>query len=292
MGWWVSVVGGLVIALVLWDVFRTLWHPIGQGFVSRFAMATVWQVSRYADRRVRRFAGPAAMAVAIGSWFALVLVGGALVYWPYVPASFGYSPGLDPGRGTGFVEAFYLSVVTTTTLGFGDIVPTASWLRVLVPFQALVGFLLLTASVSWILQVYPALTRRRILALRLAMLGRSGAVHRLPYLMPGTAAGLLDELTSALVHVRVDFTQYAESYYFEEEAPEVSLALTVHHAVELSAAAVRSPHEDVRLAGEVLGQALNELARVLDDQFLHTGRKPGEVLERYATEHRTRRARA
>jgi hypothetical protein len=285
VGWWVSVVGGLVVLLVLWDVFHSLWHPTGQGIVSHSAMASVWRLSRRAGRRARQFSGPAAMAAAIGSWFALVILGGALVYWPYVPSSFGYSAGLEPGRGTGFVEAFYLSVVTTTTLGFGDIVPTASWLRVLMPFQALVGFVLLTAAVAWVLQVYPALTRRRALALRLAMLGRAGAAHRLTQLAPESAARLLDELTTAVAHARVDFTQYAESYYFEEESPQASLALTLPHAVDLAGAASASLHAGVRLAGEVLDGMLDDLAETLDLLFLRTNASRDRVFAAYAEEH-------
>src|SRR3954447_7875977 len=34
-----------------------------------------------------------------------------------------------------------------------------------VPVQALLGFVLLTGAVTWVLQVYPALTRRRALGL-------------------------------------------------------------------------------------------------------------------------------
>jgi hypothetical protein len=54
--------------------------------------------------------------------------------------------------------------VTLATLGYGDIVPTSDLLRVLVPLEALVGFALLTAALSWVISVYPALSRRRSLA--------------------------------------------------------------------------------------------------------------------------------
>ncbi len=285
MGWWVSVVGGALVLLALWDVFHSLWHPIGHGLVSRSVMAAVWRASRRAGRRFRRVSGPLAMVAAIGSWGLLVLLGGALVYWPHVPGSFRYDSGLDAGQGTGLVEALYLSVVATATLGFGDIVPTAPWLRMVVPLQALVGFALLTAAVSWILQVYPALARRRALSLRLAVLERSGAAARLPELTPGTAAGLLVDISAALAQVRIDLAQYAESYYFEEASPQASLALTIDHAAGLSAVALRSPHADVRLAGDVLAGTLDELAELLDEQFLRTGRGRAEVLKAYAAQH-------
>ncbi len=37
-----------------------------------------------------------------------------------------------------------------TTMGSGDLPPRPEWLRLLVAFQSLTGFALLTASVSWI----------------------------------------------------------------------------------------------------------------------------------------------
>jgi Zn-dependent protease len=106
MGSWVSVVGGVLVLLVLWDVFNSLLYPTGRGRISHSVMAGVWRLTRRAGRRVRRVAGPLALVAAIGSWGVLVLLGGALVYWPHLPSSFAYGPGIGPGGGAGFVDAF------------------------------------------------------------------------------------------------------------------------------------------------------------------------------------------
>ncbi|MFF8942469.1 potassium channel family protein [Streptomyces sp. NPDC014864] len=71
-------------------------------------------------------------------------------------------------------RSVYLSLVTVATLGLGDIAPSADWLRIVAPLEAMVGFVLLTATVSWILGIYPALARRRALALRISQLRRAG----------------------------------------------------------------------------------------------------------------------
>jgi len=52
-----------------------------------------------------------------------------------------------------------------TTLGLGDIKPTPDWLRMLVALHTLLGFALVTASVTWVLFIYPALARTNSLAL-------------------------------------------------------------------------------------------------------------------------------
>nr|WP_281360133.1 potassium channel family protein [Isoptericola halotolerans] len=100
------------------------------------------------------------------------------------------------------VDALYLSLVSLTTVGYGDITPLTPWLRIAAPVEGLLGFALLTAAVSWVLQVYPALTRRR-----------------------------------------------------------------------------------VRRMGSVLEDALDELARVLDDQFLHVGGGTERIVDAFREDH-------
>ena len=69
-----------------------------------------------------------------------------------------------------------ISLVTISTLGFGDVHPATDWLRIVNPLEALFGFALLTVVVAWMLQVYPALSRRRVIALHLSALKRAGTL--------------------------------------------------------------------------------------------------------------------
>jgi len=69
--------------------------------------------------------------------------------------------------------------------------------------QALLGFVLLTAAVTWVLQIYPALTRRRALAIRLSLLRRADAVRVLSEEDVPMAANLLEDLAGELVQSRV-----------------------------------------------------------------------------------------
>ena len=59
------------------------------------------------------------------------------------------------------VRLVYVSMVAVATLGLGDILSATPLLRIVVPLEALVGFVLLTAGISWVLQPYPELIRRR-----------------------------------------------------------------------------------------------------------------------------------
>jgi Ion channel len=53
--------------------------------------------------------------------------------------------------------ALYISVATLSTAGSGEIVAASALLRLVSTLQAVTDFGLLTATVSWILQTYPAL---------------------------------------------------------------------------------------------------------------------------------------
>jgi hypothetical protein len=98
-----------------------------------------------------------------------------------------------------------------------DIAPTDAWLRIAAPLEALIGFAPLTAAVSWISQIHPALTRRRLLALRLASLRATGGLPP----PPGATATpvLFQQPAEDVNHVRIDLTRYGETYFCAEKAP-------------------------------------------------------------------------
>ncbi len=282
-----SVLGGVLVATALWDVFHTLWNPSGQGPVSRLTMRAVWWMSRHDGAGARRLSGPTAMVLVIASWAALVAVGWALIYWPHVPDEFTYSPGLAPEERSDFLDALYLSVVVVATLGLGDIVPAAPVLRLLVPLEALLGFALLTAAVSWVLQIYPALTRRRALALKLKATRRAATIDVLPQMEPHTAARLMSDLADGVSHVYVDLLQYSETYYFHDANPRSTLARSLPYGLDLADAAQRSESPDVRHAGTMLRAVIEDLAEVLDEQFLSTGLDTAGVLDAYRRDQST-----
>lgn len=287
MTWVMSVLGGVLVLTALWDVFHTLWNPSGQGPVSRLTMRGVWWVSRHLGTGGGRLSGPAAMVLVIASWAALVAVGWALIYWPHVPDEFSYSPGLAPEARSNFLDALYLSVVAVATLGLGDIVPAAPVLRLLVPLEALLGFALLTAAVSWVLQIYPALTRRRALALRLDAVRRAETADILPQLEPPTAARLIIDLADGVSQVYVDLLQYSETYFFRDANPRSTLARSLPYGLKLTDAAQRSESPDIRHAGTVLRGVLDDLTEVLDEQFLSTGLDTAGVLAAYRRDQST-----
>jgi hypothetical protein len=145
----------LLIAVALRDVFDTLFHETGRAVLSSVIMRGVWRVfRRLGGRRRLALAGPISLIAVVMSWAALLIVGWATLLMPHMPDAFAFTAGAPSGR---VVESLYLSLVTLTTVGFGDIAPAEGWLRLIAPLEALIGFGLLTASVSWLLSIYPLL---------------------------------------------------------------------------------------------------------------------------------------
>lgn len=285
MKWLVSLAGAGLVMVTLRDLFHTLWHPTRRGGLSRLVMTGLWRLARRprVRGRVVGLVGPLAMVTVVGMWAGTVILGWAIVYWPHMPESFTFSPGSEAAREPAFLDSLYLSLVTVATLGLGDIAPGEGWLRLVSPLEALVGFALLTATVSWVLEIYPALSRRRALAVRLALL--RGADPTTRQIDCTTGALLLEGLATEVVRVRIDFTQYAEAYYFHDGEDHASLAAMVGHAAALAQRGRAARRPDVRLAGDLLAGALDDLAAVLDQRFLHTGGTPAEVFAAYAVDH-------
>jgi hypothetical protein len=285
--WVVAVVGSLLVVVVIRDVFHTLFHPIGHGSIAPQVMKFVWWLLRlfHPDRRIASLTGPLGIALVVLTWGALAVLGWAMLYFAQMPDGFAYSSELNPAERHNVLDSLYLSLVTIGTLGFGDIVPTSPLLRLLVPLEALFGFMLLTAAVSWVLQIYPALHRRRVLALQLSTLREARRAQ--PDLgIDSIPTHVLTGLAAAIVEARNDFTQYGATYYFRDLEADASLAFSLEYATQLAGAAEGSAHPQTRLAGALMSAAVDSLAGLLDEEFLQLGGDTAAVIRAYAADHR------
>jgi hypothetical protein len=280
-----TVLGVVVIAAGLHDMFHTLLHPSGKGHISHLVLSGMWKVSKATGHRLGSAVGPAAMTAVVLLWVILQGTGWALVYYPHLPGGFTYSAGINPAAYSTAAEALYVSFVTLGTLGFGDVVATDPLIRLASPAEALTGFALLTAALTWFTQIYPPLSRRRALALEIKGLADVGYAGKLQSIDPVTASRVLDALTAKIVTVRIDFTQYPEGFYFQEEDPDLSLARQLPYLLKLRDAALEHKEPDVQLSGEQLSQALVQLTNKLKKDFLGSGDDPGQIIAAYAADH-------
>jgi Ion channel len=285
---WLATSAGVVLVLVAWrDIFHTLWHPSGMGTVSRAVFRVVWRGTKLASRGhgSTELAGPLALLGSIVVWTMLTVIGFALVYLPHMPQGFYFGSSLEPARSSDLVASLYLSMVALATLGLGDVLPATPVLRVVVPLEALGGFLLLTAGISWVLQLYPALVRRRALARSLTSMARCGTADVVATGDTSVAVAHLEGVRNALAGAEMDLLQYAESYYFRESRPDTSLAAALPFVQELVAAGQGSTAPEVRNAASMLADALDELSALLRRDFLGPVGDRSQTLAAFAEDH-------
>lgn len=280
-----TILGAGLIAGGLYDMYHSLLHPSGKGPLSSRVLSSAWKISRATGHRFGSSVGPVSMIAVVVLWVLLQGVGWALIYLPHVPDGFTYSSGVDPTNYPAPAGALYVSLVTLATLGFGDVVATDPWIRMATPLEALLGFALLTTALTWFTQAYPPLSRRRALALELKSLADVDYAERIGNEDPTTAARVLDGLTSDVMKTRIDFTQHTETYYFQEEDPQLSLARQLSYAVELRDRAVQANTAQLRTSARRLGGALEQLSTKLRSEFLPTGMTPEEIFRAYARDH-------
>ncbi|MFJ6281304.1 potassium channel family protein [Arthrobacter subterraneus] len=281
-----TVVGAGLILLMLGDVFHTLLYPYGSGPVCKTIIRGFWLLSRSVRRRASTISAPLAMAAVVGAWAGLAVLGWALIYLPHLPESFVYADGV-PQHGD-FGEAVYISMVTLSTVGYGEIVAEQPLLRFVVALEAIGGFGLLTATVSWILQTYPALSRRRALAHHLNLFREAAGPGGVSSLDPQHASGLLESLAKEVASVSIDLLSFHETYFFHEDNQRGSLPATVAYAQQLASEAQRHENPELQFAGRMLNAALDDLAEVLRGKFGHSGTTSSAVLDSYALHHRHR----
>lgn len=262
--WIITGAGAALAVLVLRDMFHMLWRPSGQGRFAAAVMYGVWWTGR---RRKSTLGGPFSLATVVVLWAALLAIGFTLIYWPHMPEGFVHSSGLDVPDRSDLLDAGYFSMVTLATLGYGDVVPADGWLRVVGPIEAFSGFALWTAAVSWVMQIYPVLSRRRALALRFSLLDRTGSIASFGGDDSAASVSVLHALAADVALVRADVEQYSETAYFRDATESLSLAVQFPHGLDVARVAQQSRRTDVRSAGEVLEAGIDELARSLAGQF-------------------------
>jgi hypothetical protein len=284
-----TLLGAGLILFALRDIFDTLFHPSGKGMLSRALPRPLWRVARRFGARypvLQELCGPVTLLAIITSWTALLTVGWALVLWPHLPGGFLLAPGLSPSSHGGFVDALYLSLVTVTTLGYGDIAPANGWLRVLVPIEALVGFGLLTASLSWVVSLYPAFLRHRALAHEVSLVRQAGSETGIGIRQMDALAveQMLGSITSQLVAVQTDLIHFPISYYFRSSKERFELSAAVPYLLRL---AEKGANEDcspgVRMRACMLRCAVEDFSATVGSRFLDLPSAPTEkVLRAYA----------
>ena len=231
---------GLALVLSgLWDVFNTVFHPTRSGTISDGIASMVWKVLR--PRRSASMlvlAGPLATVLIIVYWVASLVLGCAFIFWVHLRSDFAAAPGVDPNTHAHFVDALAYSFSSAITESSG-FTPVRARFALLANLEALAAFGVLTASISWLLAIYPVLKHRRNVAHRVAIVRRA-AEHLGEDAFdedPSAVAELLRDFTVDLITLRTELGQFPITFYFHDEDPRSSLATALEFLEALAARA-------------------------------------------------------
>jgi hypothetical protein len=226
MDWLLLPAGVALILAGILDVFFTVLHYDGFGFISIRLYRRLFDVARLVTRPLPRrhralglsMAAPLMVPVTITVWIFLVSLGYALIYLHGMRnGDFSLAVGrLEPSLG----EAFYFSGTAISTLGLGDITPTGGPYQALAVSEALIGFGILTLSITYVLGVYNVLQQLGVLT--------AGLYHQAhdtgdpwsilaPHFPGGEHRGLETHLMSlhrGLVEIYEGTRQYPIVYYY------------------------------------------------------------------------------
>jgi voltage-gated potassium channel Kch len=291
-----TLLGIALIAIALRDIFEVLFHPVGRGIIARrVVLGVTWLARRLARRKgtIGLLAGPIGYAAVVATWGALLAVGWALVFMPHLPGGFTFGPGLDPAAHTGFLDALYISLVNLTSLGYGDISPASPGLKLLGPVETMFGLGLLTASISWLISIYGAISRRDSLAheVYLAKQAEERLGEKLADADPELLESLLASFAEQLIRVRRDVIHFPITHYFRTEDEERALAGLLPFLGSMAEeAGEESRPVSLRVRAEILEETLDDFAETLRARLRMRGDSTDATLENYQSEHRPLRS--
>lgn len=286
-----TLLGIALIGLALRDIFDVLFHPLGRGMIARRIVLAVSALARRAPvkaRTVGLLAGPVSYILVVATWAALLAAGWAFVFMPQLPGGFTFDPALNPADHSGFVDALYVSLVNLTSLGYGDITPASPLLRILGPVETLFGLGLLTASISWLLSIYNAISRRDSLAheVHLAREAEERLGEKMVEADPRLLEAMLASFAEQLIRTRRDLIHFPITHYFRTEDEERALAGLLPFLTSLAdEASGEGRPQALRVRAEILRMAIDDFAETLRVRLQMPGETTDATLEHYLTEH-------
>lgn len=239
MEWALLAVGVLLILAGIADVFFTVLHPDGFGFLSSRIYRRLFNSIRFLTGPMPRkfqalglsMAAPLMVPVVITVWMILVLTGYAFVYYAGMNGETFYfsNPGLGPSVG----EALYASGIASSTLGFGDVTPTSGIYQALAVSEALIGFGILTLAITYVVGIHGVLQQLGVVSAGL-LHQASDTAEPLSILEPHFPEGQPRDLDPhvmtfhrGLVEIYEGVRRYPIVYYYHSRRPYRSLPYTL-----------------------------------------------------------------
>ncbi len=284
------VLGVLLVVLVAVDAFRTVLLPTSSGGLSQLLSLGLWRTCRRLPERVRPgvlgATGPLALVLTVVGWLVTLLLAFALLYLPAVDG-LAYSDQYRPER-PGLGAALYLSGVSLTTIGFGDVVGGSSLLHALTVVEAGAGLGVLTAALGYLPTIYTLVSELRTNNQAVSDLGADD-VDGAAELLTVDAVLVLDAVRRDLLAARQHLQRFPVLHYFHPPYDESVVALA-RGGLGLWVAAHFADDQDRPLPRHV--KAMEQALRRLSDAMLAHGSRASDGGDRAGARQVFERARS
>lgn len=165
----IFLLGGLLVLVILYDFLRTTISLSGLGFISRVICNSLWavgaklcyQVERNTGVSIRGLLGPLILVAMAITWVMLHLTGYVMMF--YSGSSLTHP---DTGEPATLIQIIAFSGSALSTLGASTVEVTTGWWNVLSMIAAVNGMIVLTLSVSFLLNILQTTNSARTFAAR------------------------------------------------------------------------------------------------------------------------------
>lgn len=264
-----EIVGTLITLSALREIFSDIFHPARGGNLSEWIGRCCSKTLRHT--RYRSAVGPIALIAVLLSWVLLLALGFAIIYFGVYPDDFVTTSPESLALLSRAIHCVYFSLGALCTFGTFDLNPRTDWLRLIVAIEGVIGISMITASVSWLVLLYPALERQRYIARHVSLLGEAEKESGLSSVTELGAPFLL-RLSRELLQVRLDVWLFPISLYFYALQPEFTLAAALPMAQRFALEGMAPEQSsEIRLAATQLNISVRELGRTIAERVLHIG---------------------
>lgn len=168
------IIGITVILMVVADFAVTVFVPKGAGFITEAITVFVAKIFKFLSgnigiKKVLEYKLVFIIAIMIISWLLLVWFSVSLIY------SFDYNSivNAETKVAATFSEKIYFTGYTISTLGLGDFQPNGLAWEFFTSMVSLLGFIILTISITYIVPVINSIIEKQTLSLQIASLGQT-----------------------------------------------------------------------------------------------------------------------
>lgn len=223
----------LGILITLWAIIEGLWTTIwvdgnSAPLTSRLTTIT-WRTFRLfvneKNHRLLSLSGPVILLLTVISWILIILLG-----WTFIFYSYDYSLLAKDNTPIDFSDTFWYIGYTIFTVGNGDFNPNGDFWQLLSTMVAMSGMLMVTLSVTYILQIISAVVNKRSFANQVLSIGKTPEKF-VREQWNGDGFGAIElqmvSLTSSLATLSEQHLAYPILNYYHAAKYENSIAVAV-----------------------------------------------------------------